>query len=304
MAKPIAEKLLNTIDCKQNAVRAVRYNTDGQYCMTCGSNNQLKLWNPKRGSLLATYSGHGQEVMDAAAACDNAQLVSCGLDKNVILWDVADARVVRKFRGHAGCVNCVRFNEEATIVISASLDGSVRIWDCKSNRVIQVLDEAKDSVTSLWINNHEILTGSVDGRLRKYDIRQGQLFEDYLGRPINCVSMTRDEQCLLASSLDSTVRLFDKQTGELLNSYESHKNTQFKIDCCLNNFDTHIICGSEDGCVYTWDLVKATVTVKLLHKGVGVVSSLSPHPSEPMLLTAAEKKVFLWGPKDDDEQTT
>lgn len=154
---------------------------DGNYCMTCGSDNQLKLWNPNEGNLLATYSGHGQEVMDAAAACDNAQLVSGGLDKSVILWDVADARVIRKFRGHAGCVNCVKFNEESTVIISGSLDGSVRIWDCKSNKVIQIFEEAKDSVTSLCISDHEILTGSVDGRLRRYDIRHGQLLEDYIG---------------------------------------------------------------------------------------------------------------------------
>lgn len=91
--------------------------------------------------------------------------------------------------------------------------------------------------------------------------------------PINSIAMSRDEQCLLASSLDSTIRLFDKQTGELLNEYinsisidhlfhvnafryTSHKNEEFKVDCCFNNFDTHIICGSEDGNVYIWDLVK------------------------------------------------
>lgn len=39
---------------------------DGNYCLTCGSDKTLKLWNPLRGTLLRTYSGHGYEVLDAA----------------------------------------------------------------------------------------------------------------------------------------------------------------------------------------------------------------------------------------------
>lgn len=39
---------------------------DGNYCLTCGSDKTLKLWNPLRGTLLRTYSGHGYEVLDAS----------------------------------------------------------------------------------------------------------------------------------------------------------------------------------------------------------------------------------------------
>jgi len=75
---------------------------DGNYCLTCGSDKTLKLWNPLRGTLLRTYSGHGYEVLDAAGSFDNSSLCSGGGDKAVVLWDVASGQVVRKFRGHAG----------------------------------------------------------------------------------------------------------------------------------------------------------------------------------------------------------
>ena len=51
--------LAKTLDCKQGAVRAVRYNVDGNYCLTCGSDKSLKLWNPERGTVLKSYTGHG-----------------------------------------------------------------------------------------------------------------------------------------------------------------------------------------------------------------------------------------------------
>lgn len=43
------------------------------------------------------------------------------------------------------------------------------------------MDEATDSVTSIAVSDHEILTGSADGRSRRYDIRAGQMFSDFLG---------------------------------------------------------------------------------------------------------------------------
>jgi mitogen-activated protein kinase organizer 1 len=47
---------------------------------------------------------------------------------------------------------------------------------------IQVLEDAKDSITSIQIKNFEIMTGSVDGKLRTYDLRAGQLSTDVVGR--------------------------------------------------------------------------------------------------------------------------
>lgn len=95
-----------------------------------------------------------------------------------------------------------------------SIDGTVRCWDTRSRRFepIQILDEARDSISSLKVVQHELLTGSaqhtcaggsdpprfgfpprpfclltilsclrsVDGRVRRYDLRMGQLHVDFI----------------------------------------------------------------------------------------------------------------------------
>ena len=81
-------------------VRAVRFNSDGNYCMTCGSDKTLRLSNPYKGTLLKSYIGHGYEVLDAVAANENDKIASCGTDKTVILWDVSTGKCLRKFKGH------------------------------------------------------------------------------------------------------------------------------------------------------------------------------------------------------------
>lgn len=65
-----------------------------------------------------------------------------------------------------------------------SFDATVRLWDCKSqsHKSIQVFEESKDSVSSLHVAGHEIVTGSVDGRIRLYDLRMGMVYVDLVGR--------------------------------------------------------------------------------------------------------------------------
>ncbi|XP_059140223.1 WD repeat domain-containing protein 83-like [Physella acuta] len=290
------DKKTETLDCKQGAVRCVKFNVDGNYCITCGSDKSVKLWNPLRNLLLKTYIGHGYEVLDAQSSGDNSHICSGGMDKSVVLFDVSTGQAVRKFRDHAGTVNTVCFNEESTVILSGSIDCSVRVWDIRSrkNQPIQVIDEAKDSVTSIQVSDHEILTGSADCRVRRYDLRIGRMFSDFVGKAISCVRFTRDGQCILVGSTDTSIKLLDKDSGEMLNEYSGHKNSNYKIDCCLNHKDTHVLSGSEDGAIYIWDLLDAKLLEKLDSKTSKTVHSISFHPTEPILLSACGDKVFVW----------
>ena len=81
------------------------FTVDGTYCLTCGSDKSVKLWNPHRSLLLKSYIGHGYEVLDAQSSSDNSQLCSCSMDKTVMVFDVATGKSLRKYRGHAGMIS-------------------------------------------------------------------------------------------------------------------------------------------------------------------------------------------------------
>ena len=44
-----------------------------------------------------------------------------------------------------------------------------------------------------------------------------------------------------------------------ISRYKGHKNSDYKIDNCLDCKDTHVLGGSEDGNVYIWDLVEVNL---------------------------------------------
>ena len=97
---------IRQLEGHQGAVRSVRFNVNGNYCITCGSDKLLKLWNPYTEIELKTYSGHGYEVLDASASDDSARIASCSADRTVVLWDVSTGQIVRKFRGHISVSIC------------------------------------------------------------------------------------------------------------------------------------------------------------------------------------------------------
>jgi len=287
---------------KDGSIRAVRFNVDGEYCLTCGSDKTLKLWNPFKQILLKTYSGHGQDVLDADSSTDSSKLVSCSADRTVVLWDVETGKLIRKYRGHTSKVNTVKFNQpDCSVIFSASYDCTVRCWDCRTRNTeaIQIIDDAKDSISSLQLSDAEIVTGSVDGYVRTYDIRQGQLKEDCIGEPVTCVNLTGDNQCILTSTLDNCIRLVDKDTGSVLNKFEGHVNKEYKLDSCVSTSDAYVVSGSEDGNIYVWDLVQAKVLRKIEGAHKGAVYSLSRHPTKDILLTVGTDCVKLWSNGED-----
>ncbi|KAF6163692.1 hypothetical protein GIB67_036152 [Kingdonia uniflora] len=271
----------------EGAVLAARFNYDGNYCVSCGKDRTIRLWNPHRGIHIKTYKSHGREVRDVNVTQDNSKLCSCGGDRQVFYWDVATGRVIRKFRGHDSEVNAVKFNEYASVVVSAGYDRSVRAWDCRSHSTepIQIIDTFTDSVMSICLTKTEIVAGSVDGTVRTFDIRQGREISDDLGQPVNCISMSNDGNCILASCLDSTLRLLDRAP---LCVYS------YKMDCCITNTDAHVTGGSEDGFIFFWDLVDASVASSF-RAHASVVTSVSYHPKENSMITSSvDSTIRVW----------
>lgn len=305
----LKEKAVTTLQGHQGPINQVNYNVSGEYCCSAGTDKTIILWNPKQGLLIKVYNGHGQSVRDVVSSHDNSHLGSASADRCAFYWDVAEGAILRRFRGHNSVVNCVKFNELSNVLITGGNDSTVQLLDLKSRSYepIQILDDAKDSITCISVSGVEIVTGSVDGRVRIYDLRQGKLHEDFVGESITDVTFSNDNQSVLVSSTDSTVRLLDKSSGQLLNDYTGHTHSKLQLQSGLWYDDSTVISTCETSKIYLWDLINGKVQQSF---ELPILSqTLATHPKECELLTGdISGNINVWStdivkskPSNDEE---
>ncbi|CEG45285.1 mitogen-activated protein kinase [Plasmopara halstedii] len=296
MASDVPSVCVRELYGHHGPVNAVRFNSKGTYVMTCGQDKTVKLWNPHRDDLenphnallIQTYKGrHGYDVQDVTIAHDNSKFASCGRDRDIFMWDVPTAHVTRKFEGHEHSVNCVRYNADSSVLLSGSYDKTIRAWDIRARNAftpIQVMDDFKDSVTSLVVTDYEIVAGCVDGTVRTYDLRAGQLFCDHIDEPVVSIAQSPDARFMIAGCLDGSIRLIEKANGTEIKSYRGHIVQSYKIECDFSSDGAYVLSGSENGKIYWWNLVDAknAHTVIAHCKPVRV---LECHPESSMFAT-------------------
>eukprot|EP00750_Incisomonas_marina_P005543 INCI14006.1.p1 GENE.INCI14006.1~~INCI14006.1.p1 ORF type:complete len:239 (+),score=23.40 INCI14006.1:258-974(+) len=217
-------------------VNGVQFNRTGDYCLSCGQDGTLRLWNPHRPGLDGSHSGgllvkafggmHQKGALDTAICRDNSKFASCGNDNTALLWDVTSGQVLRKFWDHSGRVNCVAFNSRSpgdeSVLVTGCYDTQVRAFDlrARNSRPIQQLAGGHDSITSLVVTDYQIIAGDVHGVVNYYDLRKGTRTSDQLLAPVSSIALSNDGNCLLVSCLDSTLQLVEVATGEPMMTYK------------------------------------------------------------------------------------
>ena len=145
------------------------------------------------------------------------------------------------------------------------------IFSAQNRQAIQTLEEARDSVQTLYVGATIVMSGSVDGHVRTYDLRKGELRADYIGRmflaffvsclahscldPITSIVPTEDESTCLVMTLDARIRLMDMFTGKMLNEFKGHTHTSYRCRACFGHGEASVVAGDEKGEVWAWDLL-------------------------------------------------
>lgn len=246
----------HTLSSHKGSVHCAVFNHNGSFILTGGQDRKVILWNASKGTLVKAFEKHAYEVLGICATHDNSRFASCGGDRDVLLWDVAEGVVFRRYSGHNGRVNAVAFNDDSSVLVSASFDTTVRLWDTKAQQrmPIQIMQDAKDSITSVVISGTNVVTGCVDGYVRWYDLRMGELQTDYFDMPVTSVTLSADAKTMLVTTLDSTIRLMDKDDGSLLNTYKGHLNKDYRIKSCFTFGEASVLAGDETGRLFEWKL--------------------------------------------------
>ena len=128
-------------------ITSVAISRGGEYIVSGGDDNTVRLWEVKTGKEVRTFKGHTGPISSVALSGDNQILASGSNDTTVRLWNVKTGREIRKLEGHKVCmdylgkkkkgVSSVALSWDGQILASGGWDNTVRLWDVKTGKEIR-----------------------------------------------------------------------------------------------------------------------------------------------------------------------
>lgn len=95
---------------------------------------------------------------------------------------------------------------------------------------MKVLEDAKDSITSVYVSKHEIIAASVDGNVRTYDIRRGQMTSDCIGIPTTFLYLTFQANLSFLQNYHTIPTAFSSVVSTIQSDYSTDPTVPFSMN--------------------------------------------------------------------------
>ncbi|KAF2600644.1 hypothetical protein F2Q68_00010831, partial [Brassica cretica] len=237
------------------------------------------------------------------------------------------------FKANAMPVTSVHFNRDGSLIVSGSLDGSCKIWDAKEGTCLKILIDDKSPAVSFAKfspNGKFILVATLDSTLlskrTQLWFQFGLLYENMnwdhvwslyyenmkklsnyaTGKFIKSLDSIRDCLIDLFTILERMCAEYVATLREQLEQLSEEKTPDGLPSCCFYDHcitsafsvtnGKYIVSGSEDNCVYLWDLQHKTI-LQRLQGHTDAVISVSCHPVQNEIASWAnhlDKTIRIW----------
>jgi WD40 repeat protein len=150
-------------------VTRLEFGPTAKHLAVVGADKVVRLFHPRRGSLLSTFAGQVGVVTDVAFGPRGGRLAVASTDGSGRIWEVGTAdKLVSPLKGHQNKLLTVTFNSNGSSIVTTSTDRTARVWSAKSGEPLALLAGHTDSVTSASFSRGggRVVTGSTDGTVR------------------------------------------------------------------------------------------------------------------------------------------
>ena len=110
------------------AIRDVVFSPSEARVASAGGDGIIKIWDPRDGSHVRSFTGHKDEVMRIAYTNDELYLVSCGADTAINVWDLSSNTLARTLYGHSDVVTSISISPDCALIASSSFDFVCKTW--------------------------------------------------------------------------------------------------------------------------------------------------------------------------------
>ncbi len=213
MRQPLQPQANRALEGHRGPVRTVQFSADGDFLVSGGDDNALRVWEVATGRAHAELRGHSRPVLTAAFVANGDQVFSGGQEGEIKLWDLVDYRPAPQgiaLTGHTGAVLAAAFAPDGSRIITGGGDHAARVFASASGAHEVTLSEGHDFLTSralYFADGQRLLTAGGDRTARVWDAATGTqlLALEHTGRN-GAIAVARDGGWILAAmSLENAV---------------------------------------------------------------------------------------------------
>jgi WD40 repeat protein len=176
--------MLYNIPAHTGWVTAVAYSPNGNYIVSGGSDDKVKIWS-NTGTLLFTCNGHTGDITSVKVTPDNQYVVSASKDDKMMIWNISTGTLVRTITGHKRDINGIDISPDGTKVVSASSDSTCKIWELNTGNEIltfSVKDSGAVNTVAWSPDGQKIVTGNVKSDLVVWKVNSSSSILDEIKR--------------------------------------------------------------------------------------------------------------------------
>ncbi len=278
----------------QKRVYGIAVSPDGNSIAAASEDRSLMLLRLD-GSLITSWEGHEEAVINVRFSNDGQRLVSGGFEGTVIIWNIS-GRAPQILSGHKGVVGAVRFSPDDKRVISGGQDGTIRVWNSESELKVLKHNQSINNVKFAG-DGSMLATSSDDGSIKLWDTH-GNLRQTLTGhdQAVMTIAFSPDSKTIVSGSADQTVRIWNL-TGEI-RKLSDHKAVVRSVSFSPDG--QTILSGSADKTVKLWNLNGGLL--QTIETG-SEVNAISFCPDGTIASAGQDNKIRIWSTKGELLQT-
>lgn len=243
-------------------IRTVALSSDDSLLLS-GSNNEVKIWNPRSGACLRTIeAGYG---LCAIFAPGNRHAVVGTKEGALDIIDVGASTRLESLQAHSGAVWSLAALPDNSGFVSGSAAKEVKFWEWA------IVEQQASQARQLTVNNTRTLEMTDD---------------------VMCVRISPNGKLIAVALLDSTIKLFFTDTLKFFLSLYGHKLPVLSMD--ISSDSSLLVSGAADKNIKIWGLDFGDCHRSMFAHADSVMQVAFVHNTHYVFTAGKDKVIKYW----------